>query len=190
MSSDEFDEDEETDDGRIVSARNPELARRMESMRQDMEEVRQRAQQADALAKRALELVNEKDDRIDDLEAANEELRTRIEELESRAPDPATKDYSSKTREEKVGEVRVSCCRKAQQNGGKAAIDYNDVLTLFDHQPSAGHSYTLLKLAANLGGFSYEERDGNNDRLQVDLTAVKDEAVLSRVNKDMNGGDR
>lgn len=174
---------EEPDEDRIVSASNPELARQMDN-------IRQRAEQADALAKRALELVNDKDDRIDELEAENEELRTRVEQLESRAPDPATKDYDDKTREEKVSEVRVSCCRKAQQNGGGAAIDYNDVMTLFDHHPSAGHTYKLLQLAANLGGFSYEKRDGANDRLRVDLTAVKDEAVLSRVNKDVNGGDR
>lgn len=192
MSSEEsdFEDFDAEDEGPIVSAGNPELARRMESMRQDMQEIQQRAKQADELAKTALDLVNKKDDRIDDLEAENEELRTRVEQLESRAPDPATKDYSDKTREEKVSEVRVSCCRKAQQNGGGAAIDYNDVMTLFDHHPSAGHTYKLLKLAANLGGFSYEKRDGANDRLRVDLTAVKDETVLSRVNKDVNGGDR
>lgn len=81
MSSEEFEDDEETDDGPIVSARNPELARRMETMRQEMDEIQQRAKQADALAKRALDLVNEKDEKIAELEAQIEELRTENEEL-------------------------------------------------------------------------------------------------------------
>lgn len=125
--------------------------------------------------------------RQEELEAENEQLRDRIATLEGRVtPDPSSKDYDEKTRDEKVREVRLSCARKATQQGGKGSLEYTDVLTLFDHRPSAGHAYTLLRLAAELAGFSYVKRDGENDQLRVTLDDVKDDSIFHGVNKDHN----
>lgn len=73
MSSEEFNEDDEDD--RIVSARNPELARQMEDLRK-------RADQADSLAKQAIEMVNEKDEIIKDQQQEIDALRERLDDLE------------------------------------------------------------------------------------------------------------
>ncbi|WP_248908130.1 bZIP transcription factor [Halocatena marina] len=141
------------------------------------------------LVEKSLERSKELEQRYEELEAENQRLRERIATLEGRVvPDPTTKDYEEKTRDEKVREVRLSCARKATNNSGKASIDYNDVMTLFDHHPSVGHTYTLLKRAATLDGFDYEKRDDGNDRLCVNLDDVKDESVFHAVNKP-NGGD-
>lgn len=188
MSSEESDIDEEP----IVSASNPDLARQMESMRQEIrtlreqqQETKQRAHQADSVAKTALELVNEKDEEIATLQAENEELRERVATLEGRVtPDPSTKDYDEMSRDERVRQIRLSCARKAENNGGKAAIDYNNVMTLFDYHPSVGYAYKLLKLAGELDGFTHEKRTNGNDRLCVNLDEVNDESVFHAVNKD------
>lgn len=73
MSSEEFDDEDEDD--RIVSARNPELARQMEDLRQ-------RVMQSDGIAKHAAERIDNQADRIDELEAENEALRERLDDLE------------------------------------------------------------------------------------------------------------
>lgn len=195
MSGKESDIDE---DEPIVSAGNPELARRMENMRQEIQELReqqeeteQRSHQADGVAKTALEVANEKDEEIEALQAENEELRERIAELEGRVtPDPSTKDYDEMSRDERVRQIRVSCAQKTVNNGGKAAIDYNDIMTLFDYHPSVGYAYKLLKLAGELEGFTHETREDANNRLRVDMAAVNDEAVVHAVNNRNNGGGR
>jgi predicted RNase H-like nuclease (RuvC/YqgF family) len=147
--------------------------------------IEQRAEQADALAKRALDLVNEKDERIETLEADLDDLRERLATLEGRVtPDPTTKAYNEKTRDERVREIRLTVARKATQTGGKASMDYNGVLMLFNGHPSPGYAYKLLDLAANMDGFTYEKREGTNDRLCVDMAAVSDESVFHAVNKD------
>lgn len=183
MSSEEF-SDPEDDDERIVSARNPELARQMD-------ELRKIAEQADLMAKQNLKMVNEQAERIEELEAENEELRERIATLEGRVtPDPSTKEYDEMSRDERVRQVRLSCARKATNNSGKAAIDYNDVLTLFDFHPSAGYAYKLLKIAGELDGFTHEKREGENNRLCVRMDAVNDESVFHAVNNRSSRGGR
>lgn len=140
--------------------------------------------------------------RLDDLEAENEQLRDRVAELEAAVtPNPASKDYRKKSRAEKVFELRVSICRQAMKNRGRAAKDYSDVASVFNDHPSDGHCYQLMKLAAdhdaetrrsNYDGFEYESRpSGKNDRLTVTVEDVNDERVLHAVNKDpVDGGGR
>jgi DNA repair exonuclease SbcCD ATPase subunit len=167
------------------------LQRQLNDAEERAASAQERAEQADALAKRALDLVNEKDERIETLEAETAEVRERLATLEGRVtPDPATKEYDEKTRDERVREIRVTIARTASNSGGKAAMDYNDVLMLFNGHPSPGYAYKLLELAANLDGFTYEQREGANDRLCVNMDAVSDESVFHAVNKDETGEGR
>jgi hypothetical protein len=186
----ETDTDDETEID-LNYARNPDRARQLADLHRQIEDAEKRARQADSIAKRAIELVNQKDEQIETLEAETADLRDRIATLEGHVtPDPATKEYDEKTRDERVREVRLTIARTASNNGGKAAMDYNDVLMLFNGHPSPGYAYKLLELAANLDGFDYEKREGANDRLCVNMAAVNDEAVFHAVNKDESGEGR
>lgn len=140
------------------------------------------------LIERALQKTKTLEDENKQLRGQVTTLEERVATLEGRVtPDPSSKDYDSKTRAEKVREVRLSCVSSAKQNNrGKGSLEYTDVMTLFDHRPSAGHAYTLLKLAADMAGFEYEKRDGKNDRLRVTLADVNDETVFHGVNKPQN----
>lgn len=209
MSTQDADEDPEIE---VNYAHQPEQARQLAELQRRLaeaeqraeqaderaDEIEQRAQQADSIAKRAIQLVNEKDDlvnekdeRIETLETELDDLRERLATLEGRVtPDPTTKTYDEKTRDERVREIRLTVARKATQTGGKAAMDYNDVLMLFNGHPSPGYAYKLLTLAANMDGFTYEKREGANDRLCVKMAAVSDESVFHAVNKDEPGEGR
>ena len=130
--------------------------------------------------RQALQLLN---DDVDELREENADLRERVAHLEGEVtPDPSSKPYNEKSRDEKVREVRIALGRKARQQGGKASMTYTDVLSLFGNHPSRGHSYKLMELAANLDGFEYDQHGGDQIRLLVNLDTVNDDAVLHAVN--------
>lgn len=133
------------------------------------------------------ERIWELEEEVEDLEATVAELQGRVD------PNPASKTYQEKDRPELVQELRVALCRRAMSNGGKAAMDYNNVLSLFNEHPSDGYAYKLMKLAADYDaetkqsrypGFTYVSRDDKNDQIRVKTEAVKDEAVLHAVKND------
>lgn len=136
-------------------------------------------------------------DEIWTLEDRLEEQQDTIARLQGQVePDPASKPYDEKTRDEKVFEVRVAVARRAASNGGRASMDYNNVLSLFGERPSPGHAYQLMRVAAGweadekrstVAGYEYEPRVEANDRLRVDLEAVKDDAVIHAVNNPNEG---
>lgn len=171
MSSEEFaDEDENTDDGPIVSARNPELARQME-------EVRKRAEQADAVAKMALDLVNEKDEEIAELKAENKELRERIEELEDTNSILAgVNDKRAMTPEDRA----IACIQILAMDAGsdgKASMTAKEGWNALDREYDRTRMYDVFRTAESLVGnkdvcwFQKESRSSNKtSRLIVDRT--------------------
>lgn len=124
-------------------------------------------------------------DRIDDLEAENADLRERVTALEDLIHvDLQELEYSQLTKKDKVRAVQEELTKRAEQNGGKAAMTYKDVKWHFDGQPSAGHAYDLMKVAAEEQGFTYEERANNQaNRVLVNLDAVNAEAGFHGANK-------
>lgn len=125
-----------------------------------------------------------------DLQEKVEGLEDRIADLESlKNPNPEATDYDSMDRDTKVQKVRLALIdRAATRPTGKARMEYNEVLALFDHHPSSGHVYDLMRLAANLDGFRYKTPMGDNNAVLVDLEAVKNETMLSYANKRQRSG--
>ncbi|MFD1515092.1 hypothetical protein [Halomarina rubra] len=114
---------------------------------------------------------------------SSEPVIDRLAKLEGTVtPDPTATAYAEKSREQKVRELRIALGRKGRSNGGKASMDYNAVLAVFDNRPSAGHCYKLMELAGHLEGFEYDSTNADTKRLLVNLDAVKDDAVLHAVN--------
>lgn len=110
-------------------------------------------------------------------------LLGRLEELEGRLGhveeivdhDIGELEYEQLTKRDKVRQIQDSLIQEAEERpNGKAAMDYQDVRWLFDGNPSRGHTYDLMRLAAGEDGFTYEESSDENNRLKADLGTAKD----------------
>jgi chromosome segregation ATPase len=122
------------------------------------------------------------EDDLADLQATVADLRGRVD------PDPESTAYREKSREQKVHEVRVANARKAAgRANNRAQMTYRDVMALFGEQPSAGHAYQLLELAAEGDGYEYRDGDDRCNRLTVNLEGLNDDAVLHTVNNAQDG---
>jgi len=133
------------------------------------------------VAQRALSKVNEQEERIDAKDETIAELRDRVQALEASQPDQA--EFDDLDRDTRVGAIREHIIKRAQEQGGRAALDYNGIMwEVFDGEPSKGYCYKLMKLAAQGAGFDTNDPDEGNKRLVVNLDAVNDLAGVSRVN--------
>jgi len=148
-----------------------------------MSEVQITPEDALQVAQRALQRANEIELDVEDLRETVNAQHERIVALEARQED--TSEYDTLDRDTKVGMLREHVVERARQQHGLAAIDYNDVQWgVFDGEPSADHCYTLMQLAANADGFEYENPDGENKRLTVNIDATNPVLGFSRANKD------
>lgn len=129
-------------------------------------------------------------DRVEDLETENAQLRDRLADLEEIVdPDPASRDYTELSREQKVHRVRRALVEQAAtQQTGKTSMAYDDVQWLFDGHPSPGHAYDLMELAGNLAGFEHVDPDDRQQQIRVDLDAVNDETLIRAANNASAGG--
>lgn len=128
-------------------------------------------------------------ERVDELKAENDDLRDRLTDLEEIIdPNPASRDYQELTREQKVHRIRRALIEQAASSqNGKAAMEYDDVVWLFDGNPSPGHAYDLMGLAGELDGFEFVDPEGRNKQVRADLAAVNDEALIHAANKTSGG---
>lgn len=148
-----------------------------------MTDVEVRPEDALQVAQRALQKVNDLEQRIDEQAEIIERQKERIVSVEARQED--TSEYATLDRDTKVGMVREHIVERAQNQHGKAAIDYNDVQWgVFDGEPSADHCYTLMQLAANADGFNFDNPKGQNKRLTVNIDATNPVLCFSHANKD------
>ena len=146
-----------------------------------------RPEDALQVAQRALQKVNDLESRLEEQQETINNQHERIMSLEARQED--TSDYEMLDRDTKVGMVREHIVERAQNQHGKAAIDYNDVQWgVFEGEPSADHCYTLMELAANADGFNFEHPDGHNKRLTVNVDATNPVLGFSHANKDSTKG--
>lgn len=134
--------------------------------------------------------TNRIDSEVQELREENAELKRRIAQLEEVVdPDPDSKDYDRLSKPEKVRAVRKAVIRKALNsgNGEAGSMTYDEVLALFGNRPSAGHAYNLMKAAADLDGFGYDNagRQGQGQkRIRVDIQAVNDDGLIQSVNNE------
>ena len=137
------------------------------------------------IAQRALARLSEEREQRQQLEQTVDELSERIVAMEVRleAADQE-QDYRDLSLDEKVGRVREHLFSRAQASGGRAALDYNDIVwSVFDGEPSADHAYKLMRLAADVDGFDVENPRKGNKKLTVDVRQAKRSAAFSSANK-------
>lgn len=162
---------------------SPEDARRiLQALQQKVRDLRQSVEDHDA--------------EIERLKEENQKLRERLAEVEARAdPLPGQKAYEQKDRPEKVLELQVALTRKAMSNGGSAAYDYQQVLSLFDEYPAPSTAYTLMRQAAGhdgdddvsrKDGFEYTTI-GGQQHLTVTAADITDDRVICAA-KNEDGG--
>lgn len=89
-------------------------------------------------------------------------------------------EYHDLSRAARIKRIKDSLRENAEKTNGRAAMDYKDVIWLFDGNPSPGYAVDLLKASEDReDGYKFEKfesRDRNN-RLVIDLT--KEEGGLS-----------
>jgi len=135
----------------------------------------------------ALEIAQKALRQTNQLEQTVTNLQNRVQELEAAIPDRS--EYSELDRDTKVGMVKQHLVNRAQDQHGKAAIDYDGVMwEVFDGEPSADHCYTLMQKAANTDGFELQNPENGNRRLTVNIRATNAQTNFSHANKDMSEG--
>jgi hypothetical protein len=126
--------------------------------------------------------------RVDELETGGnnfpDDLGERLVALESTVDtDLDGKAYEELTRKDKVREIQTALIDEAASSAtNKAAMDYQEIRWLFNARPSAGHVYDLMDFAGQEDGFDYQRRDGDNNRLTVDLDDVNEELRVHAAN--------
>lgn len=143
-----------------------------------------RVTKVDAVLKKTNRLKSE----VQELKEENDELRRRLSQIEEVVdPDPESKEYDRMNKPEKVRAVRKAVIRKALNTQGNAgSMTYDEIMALFGNHPSAGHAYNLMKAAAEMQGFGYDNAGSQGQgqkRVRVDIPSVKDEGLIQSVNK-------
>lgn len=122
--------------------------------------------------------IAQQNKRISELEEENEELRNKIGELERIVdPNPGSVEYNQLTKDQKVNRIRCKLVKLAENNAGRAALNYKEVKRLFNMHPSNGHAYTLMEAAGTLPGFTYQEPTESSSgeyRITVKTSSVND----------------
>lgn len=124
-------------------------------------------------------------DAIERLEETVEEQQDRIAELEELVnPDPADVEYAQLTKDQKVFKIRKHLIEDAAKTNGVSRMVYREIKALFDGHPSPGHCYDLMKQAAQVDGYEYDQAGGDGQkRVRVAMNAVKDETLIHAANK-------
>lgn len=113
-----------------------------------------------------------------------EELAETVERLDRVVDtDLDVREYGQLTKKDKVRQIRTTLIRKAGQTG-QAAMRYDAVRSIFNHHPSAGYAYDLMRAAGEAEGFDYQEFDDRDNRIVVKTDAVNDETLIRRANND------
>ena len=136
------------------------------------------------IAQRALSDLSELEDEVAQLRADHEELAEEFTAAKLRlSSEDDDRDYRQLTREDKVGIVREHGFERAVDGTGKARLDYTDIMWgVFDGEPSTKHCYTLMRLAADVRGFTVRDPEDDSKHLRVDAAEAKRGDCLFREN--------
>ena len=140
------------------------------------------------VAQRALAKVNDLEDDLEALRADHDEAIEELTKLKLWASEFDTdRSYDQLSRDEKIGKVREHAFEKATNtSSGRTKLVWDDIQwEVFDGEPSRGHCYDLLRLAAGSGdaaqrdlregavGFRYREPESGTIHLAVDAELAK-----------------
>ncbi|MFA1612027.1 hypothetical protein [Halobellus rubicundus] len=146
------------------------------------------AEDALQVAQRALAKVNDLEGELEELRAEHEGTVEELTALRLRTSEYSTdRPYDQLTRDEKIGMVREHAFEKADDaTNGRARLVWDDIKwSVFDGEPSRGHCYDLLRLAAGTDensqrdihdgavGFRYRDPDDGTIHLAVDADLAK-----------------
>lgn len=130
---------------------------------------------------RKTDAINE---RIDGLVETVESVEQRLTELEQVVDtDVGAIRYEQLTKQDKVRKVRIALVNRAG-NSGTAKMTYLEVQSLLNNRPSPGHAYDLMKAAAKMDGFEYQEPSGPDNRIIVKMDAINDESLIHAANNE------
>jgi tetrahydromethanopterin S-methyltransferase subunit G len=132
-------------------------------------------------------------ERFDELNEKVDKLNSRLSEIEKLvSPNSGTTPYDEMSKDQRVFRVREYLLQQAV-NGESRELQYREIKSLFNGQPSDGYCYNLMELAAKADGFSYGRKGANDPNMQtgpkritVNPGAVNDETLIHTVN---NGGN-
>lgn len=109
-------------------------------------------------------------DRIERVEHAVADNATDIEDVHARLAGAAYDDLTPQEKELKLARALET---KARRYDGKAAMTYDEVLAVFDHDPAPGTAYNLMERVGRDTGFNYEDGP-NGKRVTVDAERTHD----------------
>lgn len=104
--------------------------------------------------------------RLNELEEIVEKQEQIIEDLR----DGMTTDrYEAMSARERRQRVKQALRKKADKQNGASAIDYREIVALFDQEIPNATAYKLMKqIPSKAEAFKYEERANGNNRLTYD----------------------
>ncbi len=104
--------------------------------------------------------------RINDLEEAVEEQQKIIEDLRDGT---TADDYDAMSTKERRQRVKQALRKKADNQNGAAAIDYREIVALFEQEIPNATAYKLMEqIPTKDEAFEYEKRGNGNNRLTYD----------------------
>lgn len=103
------------------------------------------------------------------------DVTQQVEELNAALENDA---YEQLTHEQKRLRVKRLVQNEAKENGGRGAVDYNEVRSAFNKRIPAGSTYNLMEEIGQEAGYEYQQRSGANNRLAVDISET-DEQVFT-----------
>ena len=148
-----------------------------------------RPEDAVQLAQQAIRRLNEMEETVQQQAETIAQLQSRVQELEAAQPD--ADEYDRLDRDDKIGLVRQHLVTKADDQRGRAQIDYQGIRwEVFSGGPSPGHCYDLMELTAQEPGFMLGTDKDDTKTVKVDLAEMsreKERELLSRANKATEG---
>lgn len=143
------------------------------------------------LARQAIQRVNDLEETVEEQAETIQRQQEQIERLQAALPE--RQEYDQLDKQTKIGMVREHVVKRAQDNAGKAKIDYQGVKwEVFDGEPSPYHCYELMEQAGTADGFDYQEPANENKRLTVNMSQKNGNAAktdfLHENKRDSHGG--
>jgi len=143
-------------------------------------------EEIEALVEALRRKINHNNEQIDELKETVGNLEDEVSVLrQATDTEPGSIEYERMSKTEKVREVRLAVLRRAEQNGGKAQMNYSEVRAVFNEQPSDGHVYNLMRAAGAIDGFIYTERNDGKKVIRGHKDGVNENGLIQSVNNGM-----